>query len=388
MRLVSIPPPAGPQYEGGGRPPYAPPPQGAPGPAPYFHYGPYGPRPPAAVNGVAIAALVFGVLCFLPALGLVLGLIALRQIARRGESGKGMAIAGVTLSSLGLALWTVSLATGFAADVWQGVKDGARSDSVLALRTGDCFTSPDGLEGWTTEARKVPCADEHDGEVFALVAVPGSDFPGDDSLVELSEDRCYERRGAYVMDGWSLPEEIGVYYFAPSEQSWSFGDRSVVCVFGRADGTRSTGSLRSDATTLDVHQLAYLEAAEVLNAALDEVPATDYPDDDVSDDREWAGQVEEAVTEQVRLLRAHSWPEGAREPVDELIADLGRARVAWGRAAGTADPDSYWIREEEAWDATDPSLSITVREALGLATSPPAYDEEMEQAPEAGEMEV
>ncbi|MFH9178283.1 DUF4190 domain-containing protein [Streptomyces albogriseolus] len=387
MRLVSIPPPAGPQFEGGAQPPYFPH-QGAPGPAPYFPYGPYGPRPPAAVNGVAIAALVFGVLCFLPAVGLLLGLIALSQTKRRGERGKGMAIAGVTLSSLGLALWTVALVTGGASAFWEGFRKGARSDSVLSLRTGDCFTSPGGLEGWTTEALTVDCADEHDGEVFALVAVPGSDFPGDDSLVELSEDRCYERRSAYVMDGWSLPEEIGVYYFAPSEQSWSFGDRSVACVLGREDGSRFSGSLRKDATTLDVHQLAYLEAAEVLNAALDEVPASDYPDDDVSEDREWAGQVEEAVTEQVRLLRAHTWPEKAREPVDELIADLGEARAAWGRAAGTAAPDSYWIREEEAWEATDPSLSITVREALGLATSPPAYDEEVGREPEAGEMEV
>ncbi|MYQ34033.1 hypothetical protein GTW65_23845, partial [Streptomyces sp. SID4956] len=97
---------------------------------------------------------------------------------------------------------------------------------------------------------------------------------------------------------------------------------------------------------------------------------------------------EEAVAEQVRLLRAHAWPAGVREPVDELVAGLGEARVAWGRAAGTADPDAYWLREEEAWEATDPSLSITVREALGLATSPPAYDEEVEREPEAGEMEV
>lgn len=387
MRVVSIPPPPGPQFQGGAQPPHFPH-QGPPGPGPYFPYGPYGPRPPAAVNGVAIAALVFGVLCFLPAVGLVLGVIALLQIKRRGERGKGMAVAGVTLSSLGLALWTVALVTGGVAAFWEGFRDGARSDSVLSLRKGDCFTSPGGLEGWTVKALKVPCTDEHDGEVFALVAVPGSDFPGDDSLVELGEDRCYERRSAYVMDGWSLPEEIGVYYFAPSEQSWRFGDRSVACVLGRENGTRFSGSLRSDPTTLDAHQLAYLEAAEVLNVALDEVPASDSFDDDVSDDREWAAQVEEAVTEQVRLLRAHAWPAQAREPVDELVADLVAARLAWGRAAGTADPDAYWIREEEAWEATDPSLSITVREALGLATSPPAYDEEAAREPEAGAMEV
>lgn len=88
MRLVSIPPPVGPQFAGGAQPPYHPH-QAAPGPAPYF---PYGPRPPAAVNGVAIAALVFGILCFLPAVGLVLGVVALLQIKRRGERGKGMAV--------------------------------------------------------------------------------------------------------------------------------------------------------------------------------------------------------------------------------------------------------------------------------------------------------
>ncbi|MFC7512985.1 DUF4190 domain-containing protein [Streptomyces thermocarboxydus] len=135
---MSIPPPVGPQFGGGAQPPYHPH-QAAPGPAPYF---PYGPRPPAAVNGVAIAALVFGILCFLPAVGLVLGVVALLQIKRRGERGKGMAVAGVTLSSLGLALWTVALVTGGVTAFWEGFRDGSRSGSVLALRKGDCFTSP------------------------------------------------------------------------------------------------------------------------------------------------------------------------------------------------------------------------------------------------------
>ena len=70
---MSIPPPSGSQQP---QDPFGPPPvnrpQGAPG------YGPYGPaaplgRPygtPVSVNALAVAALVLGVLCFLPAAGL------------------------------------------------------------------------------------------------------------------------------------------------------------------------------------------------------------------------------------------------------------------------------------------------------------------------------
>ncbi|CAM5589392.1 hypothetical protein SGRIM128S_06229 [Streptomyces griseomycini] len=72
----------------------------------------------------------------------MLGLIALRQIRRRGERRPGHGDRRVRAASLGLALWVASLATGVAADVWEGFKDGARGNGVLALRKGDCFDSP------------------------------------------------------------------------------------------------------------------------------------------------------------------------------------------------------------------------------------------------------
>ena len=70
---------------------------GAPGPS----YGP--PRR----NGLAIASLccgigqiLIGILAGIPAL--VLGIIALNQINTRGESGRGMAIAGIILGAIGI----------------------------------------------------------------------------------------------------------------------------------------------------------------------------------------------------------------------------------------------------------------------------------------------
>jgi Domain of unknown function (DUF4190) len=74
--------------------------------APIPNYGP--PRR----NGLAIASLccgigqiVVGLLAGIPAV--ILGAIALSQIKARGEEGRGMAIAGITLGVVGIVLFIV-----------------------------------------------------------------------------------------------------------------------------------------------------------------------------------------------------------------------------------------------------------------------------------------
>lgn len=79
------------------------------------------------VNGMAIRSLVFGLaqvllwwMILLPGfvsalIALVLGIVALRQISRRGGGGRGLAIAGVTLGALGVIggmIWLLYLAFG------------------------------------------------------------------------------------------------------------------------------------------------------------------------------------------------------------------------------------------------------------------------------------
>jgi hypothetical protein len=67
------------------------------------------PPPPqgAGTNDVAIASLVcslFGWLCVIgPILGLILGFLALGQIKRTGQRGRGMAIAGIVIGGLVIA---------------------------------------------------------------------------------------------------------------------------------------------------------------------------------------------------------------------------------------------------------------------------------------------
>jgi hypothetical protein len=77
---------------------------------PGVYYG-YPPLAARKTNGLAIAALVCGICGFLylvPAiLGVVFGIIALRQIRRDESDGRGMAIAGIITGGAWLAFVVV-----------------------------------------------------------------------------------------------------------------------------------------------------------------------------------------------------------------------------------------------------------------------------------------
>ncbi|TCK22832.1 DUF4333 domain-containing protein [Pseudonocardia endophytica] len=109
------PPPAGSPYDGpppGGspydqRPPAGLPYQGGPPPAgmipeqqgmpPGYPYPPV--PPPRRTNVLAIVSLVLAFL--LAPIGLILGIVALVQIRKRGEGGTGLAVAGIVIGGLG-----------------------------------------------------------------------------------------------------------------------------------------------------------------------------------------------------------------------------------------------------------------------------------------------
>lgn len=400
---MSIPPPPGPQgpYPQGPPPqgqhpqypsPQYPPPQGQypQPPQPQYPQGPYPPQlhpgvwgtpygaspRQAPFNGVAIAAFVLGALCFVPALGLVLGVIALVQIRKRGERGQGFAVAGSVLSCVGLALWAVSLSTGAAADFWDGFRDGARDEgTAYALMKGECFTTPGGsLRGVTYDVEQVPCQEEHDGEVFASFELPGGAFPGDGEITRAADERCYALQDAYAMDRWVLEAEVDVYYLTPTSESWRTGDREVTCLFGNTDerGTL-TGSLRNDGTTLESDQYTYLLGEGHLNRAMDEVPEAETVEDDLPAYRVWAGQVSEGLGDEIELLDGYGWSTDAEQPVADLVQDLEAAREEWGLAAKATDIDAYYEHYGKGYDLVVADTTVTARKALGLDVTSPDY---------------
>ncbi|MFJ9583200.1 DUF4190 domain-containing protein [Streptomyces acidicola] len=382
------PPPPGPgqPYAGTGQP-YADPGQPyAAGPGQqYGHpyqpwgqgYSPYG--HPAPVNGFAIAALVLGLLCFLPLVGLVLGIVGLVQINKKGERGKGMAVSGIVLSTIGALLMTVALATGGARDFWEGFEEAARENgSTFSVEKGECFDAPNGsLEGYAYDVDTVPCDGEHDAEVFANFEIPGGDYPGDDELTETADEKCYDFADAYAMDSWALPEYVDVYYFTPTRESWSAGDRVVTCMFGSTDENAGlTGSLRKDDSVLTDDQLTYLLAEVLYTDALDTAPAAEYVEDDLPGHKEWATRVAEGLDEQATMLRDYGWSGDIERPVTDHADTLERAREEWEKAATAADADVFYEHYDKAYELVDGATAVTARKALGLAATPPSYGEE------------
>src|SRR5258708_10104882 len=89
---------------------------GYPGPAGYYPgvYDPYRPTKPPGTNGKAIAALVtslVGLLCCgLPSIvGLILGVIGMREAKRTGQDGYAIALIGAIIGGLAVARWVMYL---------------------------------------------------------------------------------------------------------------------------------------------------------------------------------------------------------------------------------------------------------------------------------------
>ncbi|WP_166021362.1 DUF4190 domain-containing protein, partial [Streptomyces chilikensis] len=373
-------PPVPPGAQGAGPYPYGPPP------------GPYGaPAHQPSYNGLAITALVLGIVCCVPLLGVVFGVIALVQIRRTGQRGKGMAIAGVVLSALTSLLLVVSLLTGawddFGKEFGEGFKEGARGANVTAgLEPGECFDepgTPDGasdLESYEVlDIEEVSCDGPHDGEAYARFDLPEGSYPGEDEVIGLADERCSAEVASYSIDAWKVSRHAYYTYFYPMEENWTLlDDRAVVCVFASlTEPDPLTVPLRQDKDALGTEQLAYLEPAAKVNTALARVPF-DMVEDDLEGHQEWADQVAEELTGFSGAVRAHDWEPDAAPLAEKLADEVDAARGEWEKLAAADDADDFYLLWGEAelalTDGTDSAVAL--RGLLDLATERPAADDE------------
>ena len=127
--------------------------------------------------------------------------------------------------------------------------DKAGASTLFELRTGDCFTSEAGTAGRTVELDDVttlPCADAHDGEVFAVATHPAAEadpYPGDDAVADFAAAECLERFTAYTGSKYD-ESDLEVASVRPDEDSWTDkDDRAVACVLYKK-GEKLIGSRR------------------------------------------------------------------------------------------------------------------------------------------------
>lgn len=119
--------------------------------------------------------------------------------------------------------------------------------AVFSVKVGDCINVSGMEEGVEMETLPVvPCADPHDGEIFAETELPEGDFPGDDALLAQGDEFCAGEFEGFV--GKPYDDSV-LYYWAltPSQEGWdTLDDRVVQCVLD-TDGELVTGTLKGAA---------------------------------------------------------------------------------------------------------------------------------------------
>ncbi|MGH3389044.1 MAG: septum formation family protein [Actinomadura sp.] len=202
--------------------------------------------PSGKTNGFAIAAMVLGILGGV-LLSVVLGIIALVQIRRNGDAGRGMAVLGLVAS----ATWLVGgIAVGVAIglselreEIVNSGQPRSPSDSSPRLfpRPGECFNVP---PGDTTSANVtiVPCAPPHDAQTIVAFPLTGGSWPGDAEVERQAFAGCEQRITATFKTRTPLPD-AQPYVLVPSRLGWLAGDHSVTCALAAADGAELTGPI-------------------------------------------------------------------------------------------------------------------------------------------------
>jgi hypothetical protein len=177
------------------------------------------------------------------------------------------------------------------------------------------------------------------------------------------------------MDTWAVPDDVRLYHFIPTRDSWNLGRHSIVCMLESGDGKSGLkGSLRKDGFTLNADQFAYLQAADTLDEALRAAPAAKYVDDDLRGYKEWATKVSVALDDEAHLLRGHGWFPAAEKPVATLVDDVEASRKEWVKAAAAKDAGIFSAHYKKGLKLIDPRRTVTARKVLGLTTTPPSSD--------------
>jgi hypothetical protein len=192
------------------------------------------PRRPT--DGVAVAALVSGIIAAIP-VTLVLGPLALIRISHSGARGRALAITGLALAGL----WTVAAAIVAAAIITRPPPPKPVTlPHVFSLRAGQCLNSgPSGISG----LQVLSCSQAHDAEVFATFGVAGSHYPGATALQQQARQGCASRLSGYLNPQLSAAS-LAQSFVYPDAGAWSAGERTVVCTVRGTTGPL-VGSVRS-----------------------------------------------------------------------------------------------------------------------------------------------
>ena len=107
------------------------------------------------------------------------------------------------------------------------------------VEMGDCLSEIPG-DTQVLTVKTIDCAEPHAGEVFAVLQMPGGDFPGQ-AAIDTYADKCSPELATYAPSAMT-DDSVQLYVLYPTAETWEQGDRAVTCI-ATLDPPRS-GSLK------------------------------------------------------------------------------------------------------------------------------------------------
>jgi len=157
---------------------------------------------------------------------------------RLGTITAGAALVAATLS--GCSAIDALSGTGVARNGDGAVTTQSEADA-FDLRVGDCIDD-NGNASQITSVVILPCKEQHRYEAYATMQLEDGDYPGSDAIVAQADEFCASEFQRFAGIGYD-DSALDYTYFYPTSQSWSQGDREVLCLIGDPTGDVS-GTLK------------------------------------------------------------------------------------------------------------------------------------------------
>ncbi|MGQ0825496.1 MAG: septum formation family protein [Actinomycetota bacterium] len=112
---------------------------------------------------------------------------------------------------------------------------------VFVMEVGDCVELPE--SDYVESLEGVPCDTPHDAQLYAEFDLDNTSLPGPTELQQLATDGCIFAWPAMLGANYDEMPNHDIYFFTPTSETWSNGDREVQCLVITVDGSPITGSI-------------------------------------------------------------------------------------------------------------------------------------------------
>lgn len=114
--------------------------------------------------------------------------------------------------------------------------------NVFSIEEGTCFDDEGDFSEEVSSVPVVDCDEPHDNEVYAVIEMTDSEFPGFDATADQADLACLPEFESFVGAAYDV-SELDFGWLIPTEDSWANGDRQIVCFLYRVDLEKITGTM-------------------------------------------------------------------------------------------------------------------------------------------------